>query len=122
MVHSDLTSPNSDDKLWAGLSYAGSIFFAMPPIFIFAIKKGESDFIKFHSLQAILLAVSTIVCSFALSILGLIPVIGLFAGLAGLVLTLGFFGLWIFMIIQSFTGKHFKIPVLGDFIEKSLMN
>lgn len=122
MVNSNLTGPNSEDKLWAGLSYAGSIFLAIPPLIIFALKKGESDFIKFHALQAIALEVAMLIIGFALGILGLIPIIGLLSGLAGLLITLGFFGLWIFLMIQSFTGKDFRVPVLGDFIEKNLMN
>lgn len=122
MVNQNLMGPNNEDKLWAGLSYAGCIFFAIPSVIIFALKKGESDFIKFHALQATFLEIVMLVIGFALGILGSIPIIGLLSGLVGLLIMLAFLGIWIFLMIQSFTGKTFKIPVLGDFIEKSLMN
>ena len=42
---------------------------------------------------------------------------GFLAGLLWLV-SLVFFFTWIFLMIQAFQGRHFKLPVIGDFAEQ----
>lgn len=118
MIH----GPTSDDKLWSGLCYAGLVCCMVPTLVIFFLKKGESDYIKFHGLQAIGFWLVGVVIGVTLSVLGQIPVVGLLAGIANLVITLVFIAAWIYLMIQGFTGKEVRIPVLGDFIEQNLMS
>jgi uncharacterized membrane protein len=121
-----LNAPTSDDKLWAGLSYVGIICCMIPTVVIFFLKKDESAYLKFNSLQALGFGLATIVIGFALGIVvGLIgqaiPLLGLLAGLVPLVVQLGFLGYWIYLMIQAFTGKDVRIPILADFIDQNLM-
>jgi uncharacterized membrane protein len=117
-----VNAPTSDDKLWAGLSYVGIGCCMIGTIVIFLLKKGESDYIKFHSLQAIGFGVVLIVLYFLFGILSSIPVVGLLASIPMILLMLGSFGYWIYLMIQAFTGKDVRIPVLADWIEQNLMN
>lgn len=116
-----MNAPTSDDKLWAGLSYAGLVCCMVPTIVIFLLKKEESSFIKFNALQAMGLWLCGFVVGIALTILGHIPVVGFLVGIAHLIFLLGFMGCWIFLMIQAFTGKETRIPVLADFIDQKFM-
>jgi uncharacterized membrane protein len=116
------SEPNSDDKLWAGLSYAGLICCMIPTIVIFLLKKGESDYIKFNGLQAMGFWLALFIVYAGLGVTANIPVIGIIPGLIGVLMGLPCFAVWVYLMIMAFTGKVFKIPVLADFIESNLMN
>lgn len=122
MVNPVSSEPNSDDKLWAGLSYVGLGIFMIPTIVIFLMKKGESAYIKFHGLQAIFFGLVSFIIFAFLGIFAMIPLVNILAGLAAFFVSLGLFGAWVYLMIMAFTGKDFKIPVLGEFIESNLMN
>ena len=48
-------------------------------------------------------------------VIGYIPFLGgILSGLLWLVWVVG----WIFLMIQGFQGKYFKLPVVGDYAEK----
>lgn len=121
MANPSLNAPNSDDKLWAGLGYAGLVCCMVPTIVIFLLKKGESDYIKFHNLQAMGFWLAIVVIQVLLNSAGFIPGIGMVAGLISLLLGIATLGLWIYLMIVGFTGQDFKIPILADFIENNLM-
>lgn len=83
-------------------------------IFLFAEK--ENRFIRFHALQSIFLAVAIFLISI---VLGFIPIIGWFASLLLGPLA---FALMIFMMYQAYQGKYYKLPYIGDLVEKQLDN
>jgi uncharacterized membrane protein len=112
---------NNDDKLWAGLGYVGLTLLMVPTIVILVLKKDESAYIKFHLLQSLAYGITWLVIGIAFSIVSMVPVVGLLAGFASLLVWLVLFGYWIVLIIWSFTGKDFRIPVLGDFVEQQFM-
>jgi uncharacterized membrane protein len=68
--------------------------------------------VRFHAMQSIVFAVVAM-------LVGWIRLFtdGLLAGLLWLV-SLVFFFTWIFVMIQAFQGRHFKLPVIGDFAEQ----
>jgi uncharacterized membrane protein len=72
----------------------------------------KDRFVRFHSFQAIGLAVASFVISIVLSV---IPILGwiilIFFPLVWLVV-------WILCMVKAFQGETFKLPVLGDFAEK----
>lgn len=122
MVQSMMSGPNSDDKLWAGLSYTGLVCCMIPTIVIFLMKKGESDYIKFHGLQAMGFWLALFVVQVGLTMTSYVPGIGIVAGLVSLLVGIASLGVWVYLMIVGFTGKDFKIPVLAEFIENNLMN
>jgi uncharacterized membrane protein len=120
-VVNPIEAPTSDDKLWSGLSYAGLVCCMIPTLVIFMLKKGESDYIKFNALQAIGLWLTALAIGIIFLLLGHIPVVGLLVGIVNLIFSLVLTAGWIYLIIQAFTGKEIRIPILGDFIEQNLM-
>ena len=122
MVNSMTSEPNSDDKLWAGLSYAGLICCMIPTIVIFLMKRGESDYIKFNGLQAMGFWLAMVIVQVGLGVTTNIPGIGIITGLISMLIGIASLAVWVYLMIMAFTGKMFKIPVLADFIESNLMN
>jgi uncharacterized membrane protein len=50
--------------------------------------------------------------------LGRMPFIGLINLILWPLVALGFFILWIIVLIKAFNGQRFKIPFIGDLAEK----
>ncbi len=110
--------PSSDEKLWAGLGYAGLICCMIPSIVILFLKKDESDYLKFHLIQAVGFGVAVFIVNMVLwTVLGPIPIINLLPPLIGLALT----GYWVYLMVMAFTGKDVEVPVLGEFVRNNLM-
>lgn len=112
---------NHDDKLWAGLGYVGAGLFIVPTLIIFVLKKDESSYIKFHLLQAMAFGICWLIINLAFSMLIAIPILGLIAAAALFFVNLGIFACWIALLIWAFTGKDFKIPILGNFVEEQFI-
>lgn len=113
-----MNAPTKDEQTMAGICYIGLIACLIPPVLLFVTKKDESEYIKFHSLQAIGFAVIAVVINFVGMVLGFIPFIG---WLISLVLGFVVFVWWLMISIQAFQGKNVDIPVVGAFIRQKLM-
>jgi uncharacterized membrane protein len=122
VVNPMMSGPTSDDKLWSGLGYAGLVCCMVPTLVIFFLKKGESDYIKFNGLQAIGFWLVFLVIGVIFFTLAHIPVLGFLAGIVQLVVNLVFMAAWIYLMIQGFSGKEVRIPVMADFIEQTVMD
>jgi uncharacterized membrane protein len=103
------------DNAAGGLAY---ITFIPAILFLILEPYNRSRFVRFHAWQSLLLSASVFVINIALSILGRIPFVTFIDLFLYPLIWLGFFILWIIVLIQAFNGKMFKIPVLGDIAEK----
>lgn len=103
------------DNAAGGLAYV-TIIPAI--IFLIVAPYNKNRFVRFHSWQSIFLAIAWFVVEVGLVVLGRIPGIGLVDLFLGPVVGLAFFVLWLIVMIQAFTGKMFKLPVVGDLAEK----
>lgn len=100
-----------DPKLSSMLAYLLGI---VGGIVFYAISK--DGYVRFHSMQSILLWVAMIVIYFGFMILGFVmPFIMVYFGW---IVWLGFFVLWILLMIKSYQGEKFKLPLIGDMAEK----
>ncbi len=74
----------------------------------------DSKFVRFHALQSIYVFGTITVASI---ILGWIPILGFvlgpLLGLLGIVL-------WIVLMIKAYQGEMFKLPWVGDLVEKKI--
>jgi uncharacterized membrane protein len=68
--------------------------------------------VRFHAMQSIVFAVVAMLVGWIRLFTS-----GLLATLLWLV-SVVFFFTWIFVMIQAFQGRHFKLPVIGDFAEQ----
>lgn len=97
----------------------GIIFLVLEPY-------NKDRLIRFHAFQAIFFWVSVVVLSIGLSIvfliLGFIPVVGAIIGLIGIlvwmVMCLGIFGLWIYLMYKAYNNQRVVLPIIGPLAEK----
>jgi uncharacterized membrane protein len=99
-------------------------------LIIYLIEK-ENKFVRFHALQSIALSVIAIVFGILWSIVIPIfiaifgaanPMLGLAIGgifsLVAFVAGIAFLILWIMAMIKAYNNEMYKIPIIGDFVEK----
>ena len=89
----------------------------------------KRPFVRFHGAQAIGLNIGIIVCLIAYSILSFVmgvvttllhfPVGWLLFFLLPLV-GIGFFATWIYCMVKAYQHEKFKLPIIGDMVEKML--
>jgi len=83
-------------------------------ILFFAIEK-ENKFVRFHAMQSILFCVAWIILGVALSVLMMIPVLGWIISILGyLIIGLGGFILWLFIMYKAYQGEQYLLPVVGE--------
>ena len=81
---------------------------------VFLLLEKDNAYVRFHALQSL---VTFGVLHAASFVLMFIPFLGwLVAFLAGL---LSLF-LWIFMMVKAYKGERYRLPIVGDFVEKQL--
>lgn len=95
----------SDDNLIAAISYLWIL-----SIIILLVKK-DSDFVRFHARQGVVLfGVSVVLSIIGIPLFFLLPVIWLLDLVILVAVIVGF--------VQAFQGKRYKMPVVGDLAEK----
>jgi len=103
-----------DENLVAALSY---LFGAFSGILVFILER-ENKFVRFHALQSTLWFLMLWTAGWILGMVASLPLIGFVLGLViSPVLWIGTilnFASKVFMILQAYQGKTFKIPIIGD--------
>jgi len=82
---------------------------------IFYLIEKNSKYVKFHAMQSILLSAALFVFSI------IVPFIPLIGFLLSLLVSLASFILWIVMMIKAYQGQRYKLPVIGDYAEKIVL-
>jgi uncharacterized membrane protein len=82
-------------------------------------------FVRFHAMQSILFCVAAIAFSIAWSIVVNVMIsISGWTAMAltpiGLVISLGFFLFWLFLMFQAYSSKEFRIPIIGAIAAKQV--
>lgn len=111
-----MTNPELKNKGSMGLdeNIGGMLCYIFIVGLVFLFMEKENRFIRFHALQAVFLGVFLLLVNIAL---GVIPVIGWFISLLmGPIILI----LVIFMMYQAYQGKYYKLPILGEMVEKQL--
>lgn len=81
---------------------------------LFFIAEKDNPFIRFHALQSTILFGGLFV---VMMVFGLIPFLGF---LVNFLLGLCAFVVWLFLMIKAAQGIAFKLPLLGDLVERNL--
>jgi uncharacterized membrane protein len=103
----DTTSKSSSSSnTSAALSY---LLGFITGIYFFLTSKDK--FVRFHALQSTITSIAFMVLNLALNMIGLY----VFTSLVSLVTLV----LFIYLIVQAYQGKKFKLPVVGDIAEKN---
>lgn len=106
------TKDIEENKLLAAISYIGII-----SVIVYFAKK-DSAFAQFHAKQGMALFGIWVILFMAGFVIGLIPWIGWLIGLAIFFINMGVFITALIGLIQAVSGKYWKLPVIGDAVEK----
>ena len=118
------TEPRAQGKVGAlpePIAGALAYFTFIPAIvFLFLEPYKKNHFVRFHSIQCLLLWGTGILLAIALKLAGLllfiIPVLGpLLVVLVWMVAGLAAVVIWLVLVVKAFQGQAFKLPLLGDF-------
>jgi len=85
---------------------------------VFILIEQENKFVRFHAVQSIVTFGSITIVSIALSILGLIPFLGVAFDIVNWIIGLLAFVLWIVLMVKAVQRTKYKLPWAGDFAEK----
>ena len=118
----ETASKAGDDNLMAALAY----FLApLSSIVIYVVYKDKGKkLLMFHAVQATLVAVAAWIICVGWMIVSMIlsavtgGVLALCMLPISLVLFVGFFAAWIFLMYKAFKGEKYKLPMIGDMAEK----
>jgi len=107
------------DRLFGALAY---ITFIPAIIFLFNERFKRNRFVRFHSVQSILLALGGILVGITLrlllSLFSLIPRVGNLLGwLVIVVASIGWLILWMVLLIKALQGEMLKLPLIGNWAE-----
>lgn len=91
----------------------------IPAIIFLAIAPyNQSAKVRFHCWQSIFLGIAAVVVDVLWRILIFVPVLGVVITPLFLIVWLGFFVLWLIIVINALNGKMFKVPVIAAFAAK----
>lgn len=111
------TSPAFRSSSAAGLSdnNAGALaYVTMIPAILFLLidPYKQRRFVRFHAFQSIFLCVAALAVSLVLS---LVSFLGFFSWIFFLLLVrLGFFVIWVVLVVNAAQGKMWELPILGS--------
>lgn len=120
--------PLQEERILAGVAHLGYLIpggiGALIAFVIYLLKREKSYFIAQHARQAIGFQLAILVLGWLLSILGSIslslfrPVVPRAFGLGSLffLIPLALAGLAIYGAINAFRGRHYRYPLIGDWI------
>jgi uncharacterized membrane protein len=106
------------------LTGALAYFTIFPAIFFLLVEPySKNRFVRFHSVQCLALSLAGVAIAAVLRVAGLVlffvPLLGhLLVLLLSMVVGLGFFILWVVLMVKAAQGEMFKLPLLGDFAER----
>ena len=87
-------------------------------LFLVLAPYNQNRKIRFHAFQSIFFCVAWMAIWFGMMIVLAMPFLGFVRLMLYPIISLGFFVLWIVMVIKAYQGQMFKAPVIGDFAEK----
>jgi uncharacterized membrane protein len=94
-------------------------------LFLLIEPYNRNRFVRFHSFQCIGLWLAALVMGAGLRVAGFllffVPVLGhLISWLAYMVVSLGFFVIWVVLIVKALQGEMLKLPLVGDFAQQKI--
>ena len=77
-------------------------------------------FVRFHAYQSILYCIAVIVVSILWGIISVMlgPILGTLWSALGLLLQLGFFLIWLFLMYKAYNNERYMLPYIGEMAAK----
>lgn len=123
------TESGLDENVAGTLSY----LFGFVSGLIFFLIEGDNRFVRFHAAQSIVVSGLVVLAYIAVSIVGTVlttlmfaststflvgSLISLLLGLVWLVLSLGGFAIWVYLMVTTYKGKTTRLPVVAGIADK----
>jgi uncharacterized membrane protein len=103
------------DNVASALCYA--LGFITGIIFLVLAPYNQNKAIRFHAFQSIFLSVAYVAIRIVLMVLS--GIVGFWSMLTlGSIIGLGFFVLWLYLLISAYQGKKVVLPVIGQFAQQ----
>lgn len=118
-----------DETVAGALSY----LFGFVTGLVFFLIERENDFVRFHAAQSMALSGVFFVAYMALSIVGTVlttvmfsststffigSIVSMVVGVIWLVLALGGFGVWVYLMVKAYQGETTRIPIAAGIADK----
>jgi uncharacterized membrane protein len=81
---------------------------------VFLLLEQKNAFVRFHAMQSLATFLGLFIISL---VIGFIPVLGILVNILIWPLSVV---LWIVLMVKAYKGERYKLPVIGDFVEKQL--
>lgn len=81
---------------------------------VFLLLEQKNAFVRFHAMQSLATFLGLFIITL---VLGFVPVLGLLVNILIWPLSVV---LWIVLMVKAYKGERYKLPVVGDFVEKQL--
>ena len=126
---SPMTAAAASSQSGLTSNMAGALAYALgliTGVLFLVIEPYKNDrFVRFHAMQSVIFSVACIAFSIAWSILvGILAHISVVIALATfpirILISLGFFGLWLFVMYQAYNQREYRIPFIGDLAVKQI--
>lgn len=85
---------------------------------IFFLVEVKDEFVRFHAMQSIIVFGAITVVGIVLSVLQLIPGIGILFTVLSALVGLFAFVLWIVLMVKAYQGERYKLPWAGELAER----
>lgn len=97
----------SDERSWAMASHVVSFVEGgiLAPLFIYMVKRDESEFIAFHALQSVFFG---LLCGFVIVFVTILTCGG------GIVLVIPYLGFELYATLKANDGEWYMLPIVGD--------
>lgn len=114
----DATSVSQEDKTMGMLAYILAIFtYWLGPLILYLVKRGQSKFVAFHAMQALLLMGAMFLVGVAANILSFLH-LGLIAWPIAMLLGFGAFVLNVLATLAANKGQWYEMPVIGKYAKQ----
>lgn len=80
---------------------------------VFLVIEKENKFVRFHALQSVITFGAIFILQWVFTYM-------FFVGALIPVLSLGSLALWAILMFKAYQGERFKLPVIGDIVEKNI--
>jgi uncharacterized membrane protein len=103
------------EKLLSFIAY----FFGWASGLIIFLTEKKSEYVRFNAMQSIIFSGILTILKIFITVITFIPLMGRIIGY--LLLSIIYIGgaiIWIILLVKSFQGEYFKLPLIGDYAEK----
>jgi uncharacterized membrane protein len=87
---------------------------------LFLLLEKESEFVRFHAAQSTVTFLGFTVVSVIIGQLSAIPLIGLMFMIINALIAIFACIVWLVCMIKAFQGERFKLPIVGNIVEKQI--